>query len=97
MTSNGTSSRPSRIQATNDTTTATEQQVDQRIGELGEELAPSRHRRYRIELVRPVARQPRRRLGVGQPAFDVRRQGGHDLGAGPTPRLGDCGCGLAGG
>ena len=55
-----------------------EQQIDQRVGELAEELPPRRHALGRLEPVRPEARQPRGRLRRAQPPSGVRAQGRRD-------------------
>ena len=49
-----------------------EQQVDQRVGELREELAPRGHGRRRLELVRPVPLEPGGRLGRAQSPVERR-------------------------
>lgn len=64
------------------------QQVDQRVGELGEELPPRRHPLGGVEPVGPVASEARRRLGAGQPPVDVRTQLGGDPGRLLLPRIG---------
>ena len=65
-----------------------EQQVDQRVGELGEELPPGGHGSRRLELVRAVALDAGSRLGRAQPELDVRAQLARDVGRVAAPRLG---------
>jgi hypothetical protein len=48
-----------------------EQQVDEWVGEVAEELAPSRHRGGGVKPVRPELPQPRGGLPLAQPAVDV--------------------------
>ena len=63
------------------------QQVDQRIGELAEDLPPCRHRPGRLQRVRPEPRQPLCRLRRAQSPARVSAQRSGDLVRPATPRL----------
>src|SRR5688572_13659806 len=52
-----------------------EQQDDKRIGELPDKFPPTWNRPVRGKLVRPVARQARPRLVLGQPDSRIARRG----------------------